>query len=108
MESAGGIPATVDTRRRRRYRLTGRRCTFTDHHRPVAMDTILLRTYRFRHEADVDRAVLESSGIPTVIVGDDIGGMGAHIMTANPIRLYVPAEAASDAQAVLSEGESTR
>jgi hypothetical protein len=71
------------------------------------MDTILLRTYRFRHEADIDHAVLESAGIPTVLVGDDIGGMGAHIMTANPIRLYVAAEAAADAQAVLAEGEIT-
>lgn len=76
-------------------------------HPLTAMNTILLRTYRFRHEADVDRAVLESAGIPTVIVGDDMGGMGAHIMTANPIRLYVAAEAAAEAQEVLSEDEPT-
>lgn len=67
------------------------------------MSTVLLRTYRFRHEADLARALLDAAGIRSVLVGDDAGGMGPHIMSANPIRLFVAAEAAADAEDVLAE-----
>lgn len=69
------------------------------------MQTVLLRAYRFRHEGDIDRAVLDAAGIRSILVGDDAGGLGAHIMSANPIRLFVAADEASAAQEALSEEE---
>ena len=67
------------------------------------MDTVLLRSYRYRHEADLARALLDAAGIRSVLVGDDAGGMGPHIMSDNPIRLYVASESASEAEEVLAE-----
>jgi hypothetical protein len=68
------------------------------------MGTVLLRGYRFRHEADLDRAILDAAGIRSIVIGDDAGGMGPHIMSDNPIRLYVAEEEASAAEEALSEG----
>lgn len=67
------------------------------------MQTVLLRTYRFRHEGDFHRAVLEAAGIRSVLVGDDAGGLGPHIMSANPIRLFVSEDEASAAEQALAE-----
>jgi hypothetical protein len=67
------------------------------------MDTVLLRSYRYRHEADLARALLDAAGIRSVLVGDDAGGMGPHIMSDNPIRLYVATETALEAEEVLTE-----
>ena len=69
------------------------------------MQTVLLRTYRFRHEGDLDRALLDAAGIDCVLVGDDAGGMGAHIMSANPIRLFVSVHDAQAAHEALSSDD---
>ena len=70
------------------------------------METVLLRSYRYRHEADLARALLDAANIRSVLVGDDAGGMGPHIMSDNPIRLYVAAESAAEAEEVLAEPPS--
>jgi hypothetical protein len=70
------------------------------------MQTVLLRTYRFRHEGDIDLAVLDSVGIRCVLVGDDAGGLGAHIMSANPIRLFVSENDVAAAEKALAVDES--
>jgi hypothetical protein len=70
------------------------------------MDTVLIRAYRFRHEADLARALLDAVGIRSIVIGDDAGGMGPHIMSENPIRLYVAADAAADAEEALAEEPS--
>jgi len=67
------------------------------------MDTVMIRAYRFRHEADLARALLDAAGIRSILTGDDAGGMGPYIMSANPIRLYVAAEAVAEAEEVLAE-----
>lgn len=67
------------------------------------MQTVQLRTYRFRHEGDIDLAVLDSAGIRCVLAGDDAGGLGAHIMSANPIRLLVAEDDLAAAEAALAE-----
>ena len=73
------------------------------------MDTVMIRAYRYRHEADIARSMLDAAGIRSVLVGDDAGGMGPHIMSDNPIRLYVAAENVAEANEVLDDetvGES--
>ena len=70
------------------------------------MKTVLLRSYRYRHEADLARALLDAAGIRSVLIGDDAGGMGPHIMSDNPIRLYVASESAAEAEEVLAEPPS--
>ncbi len=70
------------------------------------MDTVLLRTYRFRYEGDIDRAILDEAGIRCVLVGDDAGGLGPHIMSVNPIRLFVAEEEAEAAQHALTEHQT--
>jgi hypothetical protein len=67
------------------------------------MQTVQLRSYRFRHEGDIDLAVLDSVGIRCVLVGDDAGGLGAHIMSANPIRLLVAEDDVVAAEEALAE-----
>ncbi len=70
------------------------------------METVLLRTYRFRYEGDIDRAVLDAAGIRCVLVGDDAGGLGPHIMSVNPIRLLVAQDEAAAAQQALTEHQT--
>ncbi len=72
------------------------------------METVLLRTYRFRYEGDIDRAVLDAAGIRCVLVGDDAGGLAPHIMSANPIRLFVAEDEAGLALQALTEQQAGR
>ncbi len=54
-------------------------------------DSICIKTYLNRHEAELDRAFLDSNGIDALIHADDLGGMmpglafgmaGARLMVA--------------------------
>lgn len=54
--------------------------------------------YRWRHEAEMARGVLEDAGIPATVVADDAGGAYAGIA---PARLLVSREAASRAREIL-------
>ena len=70
------------------------------------MDTVMIATFRYRHEAEFAGALLESEGIGYVLVGDDAGGMRPEIMSVNPIRLYVAREDADRAARVIAEEDS--
>lgn len=39
------------------------------------MEPVPIKTYTHRHEAEMDRGILESEGIDSFIVADDCGGM---------------------------------
>src|SRR5262245_37029136 len=36
---------------------------------------VVVKAFRYRHEAELAKSLLESEGIPSVITGGDIGGM---------------------------------
>lgn len=71
-------------------------------------DLVVLRRYRWRHEAEVARGLLEDAGIGAAVSADDAGGMlaaGGFPMGALPVRLLVREEDASRAVEVLSGPE---
>ena len=53
------------------------------------MRTVQVAAYRYRHEGEFAKAVLQAMGIEAMIIADDVGGMEPYIMTVNPVRLYV-------------------
>lgn len=60
--------------------------------------------YRYRHEAELRRELLENEGIASFVVGDDVGGMYAGAL--GPVRIVVAAEDAARAEALLAEWEA--
>jgi hypothetical protein len=67
------------------------------------MNTVMVAAFRYRHQGDFARAMLEASGIPSVMAADDAGGMRPEIMGINPVRILVPAEYAEAAATVLAD-----
>lgn len=59
--------------------------------------------YRWRHEAEMARGLLEDAGIRSAVVADDIGGAYAGIA---PARLVVAPEDAARARELLEEAEA--
>ena len=70
------------------------------------MKTVMVASYRYRHEGEFAQATLEGAGIPCMLSADDGGGMRPEIMSANPVRIYVPEEHAAAAAELLSEDAS--
>jgi hypothetical protein len=74
-------------------------------------DLVVLRRYRWRHEAEVALGLLEDAGIGALILADDAGGALGGIGLPSgqlPVRLLVREEDLDGARAVLpdeSEGE---
>jgi hypothetical protein len=64
------------------------------------MDTCVIATYRYRHEAEFARAFLEMEGISAMVSTDDAGGVYPAIMA--PVRLLVRHEDAIRAGEVLA------
>ncbi|MDX1623063.1 MAG: DUF2007 domain-containing protein [Gemmatimonadota bacterium] len=58
--------------------------------------------YRWRHQAEMARGVLEDAGIPATVVADDAGGAYAGIA---PARLLVAGDAVEEAEAILVDLE---
>jgi hypothetical protein len=58
--------------------------------------------WRWRHEAEMARGLLEDAGIPSALIADDIGGTYAGIA---PARLLVAPEDAGRAREVLEAAE---
>jgi hypothetical protein len=52
-------------------------------------DLIVIRTYGFRHEAEVGRSMLEANEVDAIIVADDAGGLQPGLGVANRVRLLV-------------------
>lgn len=59
--------------------------------------------WRWRHEAEIARGLLEDAGIPSAVMADDIGGAYAGIA---PARLLVAPEDAARARDVLTSAEA--
>jgi hypothetical protein len=62
--------------------------------------------YRYRHEAEMRRSLLEDEGIDAVVVGDDAGGMYPGIFPTGSIRLVVGPDDVERARAILAEFDS--
>jgi putative signal transducing protein len=45
-------------------------------------NTVCIKTFQFRHEAEFAKGILESNRIDAFVSGDDYGGAGPHILQA--------------------------
>ena len=52
-------------------------------------DLVVLKTFLFRHEAEIAKLNLEASGIFCVIFADDLGGVRPHLSFGSAIVLSV-------------------
>jgi hypothetical protein len=52
-------------------------------------DLVVVRTYAFRHEAELGRSMLEANEVDAVISGDDAGGIQPGLGAGDRIRLMV-------------------
>lgn len=65
---------------------------------------VCIKTYLNRHEAELDRAFLDSNGIDALIHADDLGGMMPGLaFGAAGARLLVAADRAGEALALLEQ-----
>ena len=63
---------------------------------------IYIKTYLHRHEAEMDRAFLDSNGIEALIHADDLGGMMPGL-AFGAVRLLVAEEQAEEALELLEQ-----
>ncbi len=69
---------------------------------------ICIKTYLHRHEAEMDREFLETSGIDAVIHADDLGGMMPGLaFGAAGVRLLVAEEQAEESLELLASMPGT-
>ena len=65
---------------------------------------ITLKTYPYRHEAELDKAYLESNAIRVILQGDDLSGIApARLFGGQGVRLLVPKNQAEQAQELLKK-----
>ena len=65
---------------------------------------ITIKTYPYRHEADLDKAYLESNGIRVILQGDDPSGIApGRVFGGHGVRLLVPKNQAGEAQELLKK-----
>lgn len=62
---------------------------------------ICIKTYLHRHEAEMDREFLETSGIDAVILAGDLGGILPGLLWGAVVRLMVVQEQAEEALELL-------
>jgi hypothetical protein len=65
-----------------------------------------IHTFSYRHEAELARSMLEANAIPSVIHADDAGGQGIGIQFTRGVHLFVRAEDADRANALLEGNDS--
>ncbi len=68
-------------------------------------DLVVLRRYRWRHEAEVAQGLLEDAGIGALVLADDAGGLLGGIglpLGEPPVRLLVREEDLEAAREALS------
>ncbi|HEU0055162.1 MAG TPA: DUF2007 domain-containing protein [Longimicrobium sp.] len=70
-------------------------------------DLVVVRTFMEDVSAHIARSALEASGIDSIILRDDAGGMEIGLTFSNQIRLVVRREDAEEALRVLDEIEET-
>ena len=60
---------------------------------------VTLKTYPYRHEAELDRAFLESNGIRVMTIGDDLSGWApGRVFGGRGVRLLVPKDQAEQVE----------
>jgi len=64
---------------------------------------ITIKTYPYRHEAELDKAFLESKGIRVILQGDDLSGIApARLFGGKGVRLLVPKGQAEESLELLA------
>ncbi len=67
-------------------------------------NTICIKKYQFRHEAEHAVGILESNNIKAFVSGDDYGGAGPHILQATGgAKLMVMENESENALSILQE-----
>lgn len=66
----------------------------------------VIGSFNSRLDAEVAASMLESSGIPAIVVGDDAGGTAGLSLAAGGYRLTVPDDNRADAEALLAPAGS--
>jgi hypothetical protein len=69
---------------------------------------VTLETYHARHEAELQKSVLEANGIEAVIESDDVGGVGPALAFTRGVRLLVHKDDAQKAQVIFQDLEATQ
>jgi hypothetical protein len=67
-------------------------------------DLVLVRTYAYRHEADVGKSMLEANDVEAIIIADDAGGLRPGLGMATGIRLLVRRSDGQKARQLLGPG----
>lgn len=62
---------------------------------------ITLRTFNYRHEAEMAKSALEASGVPAVVFSDDGGGQEVSLQFVRGAKLMVNQQDASRAKQIL-------
>jgi hypothetical protein len=68
------------------------------------VDTVVIASFRYRHEADFARSFLDLEGVDSFVAGDDAGGMQPGIMSG--ARVIVRAEDEQRAREILSRQQN--
>ena len=67
-------------------------------------DTVCIRTYQYRHEAEMAMGILQSQGIPATVFSDDLGGTGPHVLFGTGgACLVVPEDYVEQSEVLLQE-----
>ncbi|HKV28560.1 MAG TPA: hypothetical protein VJN90_09855 [Candidatus Acidoferrales bacterium] len=70
-------------------------------HKGVPENLVVVRTYSYRHEAEIGRSMLESNGVDAIILADDFGGMQPALGADTGVRLLVRREDEDTAKKLL-------
>lgn len=69
---------------------------------------VTIKTYPYRHEAELDKAYLESNGIRVILMGDDLSGIApARLFGGQGVRLLVPKSQSEQALDLLKKAAKT-
>ncbi len=70
-------------------------------------DAVVLQTFYSRIEAEMAAGLLESEGVPTLVMADDAGGAYPSLQFLRGVRLMVAAEDAYRAREILKAMEES-
>jgi hypothetical protein len=66
---------------------------------------VVIRTFSYRHQAELFRSILESVGIASLVGADDEGALHPGLGFSRGVHLFVAAEDAARASDILDEHE---
>jgi hypothetical protein len=69
------------------------------------MQNIMIASYRFRHEGEQARGYLADAGIGSLLHTDDAALLEPMVADADPVRLFVRADNAERARALLDDAD---